>query len=261
MNDFGSVNNLVKLNLHVDPKTLDDINVFHQKSSYLLDKRFARFGQFPISQSALKQFEFSDNEISPFFHGAIKIVPQKKVNIRREYSQLFFNEKKMLFQDAATLLSESFAADENRKRPYPSGGALYPAEVIVVLMQERMINSPDTGIYHYRTSMSLLQKLRSTHINELYETILFEPVEQMGSPCMCFIYVINLQKAIVKYNYRGYRNAILEVGSMYQQADLVSQALGMKNRLSSSFSDLEVLKFLELDRNVYTPLVMQYFGY
>lgn len=261
MASIGDINNLGKLNLFADEEVLDDILAFHQKTTYLLDQRFAKYGQFPISAQTLAQLEFTDNEVSPFFHDSIKLSSHSNVNIRRNYSNLNFTDKKMPFSDLSTLLTESFLADANNKRPYPSGGGLYPADVFVLLMQDRMIDAPASGVYHYRPSLGLMQQIKKTTTDELYSTVFAESVEQIGSPCVCFVYTINLQKAVVKYNYRGYRNAILEVGSMYQQADLVAQALSIRNRLSSSFSDQRMTKFLELDRQTYLPLVMQYFGY
>ena len=174
---------------------------------------------------------------------------------------MFFSKEKMSFDLLQSLLCESFSADEQGKRPYPSGGALYPAETIAIIMGDRMTDSPQSGIYHFRPSLNTLQLLRHVSTEDLYDSIFIEDTKQLGTPCVAFVYVINLPKATVKYSYRGYRNAITEVGSMYQQADLVASSLGIKNRLSSSFSDDQLARFLELDSQVYLPITLQYFGF
>ena len=256
-----NINNMAKLSSLMNDEILDDINSFHHKSAYLLDQRFSHYGQFPMPKEALSQFEYTDNEISPFFYESVPLKAHADLNQRRSGSQLFFKDQKLPFQDFETLLCESFAANEEKKRPYPSGGALYPVEVFAVVMSERMLNTPQTGVYHFRPNLSLMQKLKSTSIAQIYDTIFIEDEKQLGKPCFALVYVVNLQKAIVKYSYRGYRNALCEVGSMYQQADLISKKLNIKNRLSSSFSDQQMVKFLELDRQTYLPIVLQYFGY
>jgi len=261
MSKGSGLNNLAQLSSLTNHEILDDIQSFHQKQNYLLDKRLAQYGRFPIVASSLESFEYTDNEISPFYYESVPLKSHQSINAKRNGSNTFFSEKKVSFQDFETLLCESFAVNEKGKRPYPSGGALYPAEVIPVVISERMINSPQTGVYHFRPTLKMLQKLRTTSLDELYDSIFIEDENSLGTPSFALIYVINLAKAIVKYSYRGYRNAICEVGSMYQQADLVAKELNIKTRLSSSFSDQQMTKFLELDRQTYIPIVLHYFGY
>lgn len=258
--DPMKISNMSRLSSLADTELLDNVHTFHQKTKFLLDNRMPNYGKFSIGLPELAALEYTDNEISPFFHQSINIASQHKVNFKRKGSHDFFSTEKLSFAHLQSLLCESFSANETGKRPYPSAGALYPVETIAIMMEERMTDAPQSGIYHFRPSLNTLQLLRHVTTKDLYDSIFIEDIQQLGTPSVAFVYVVNLQKATVKYSYRGYRNAIAEVGSMYQQADLVASALGLKNRLSGSFSDDQLTRFLELDNQVYAPIALQYFG-
>jgi hypothetical protein len=71
----------------------------------------------------------------------------------------------------------------------------------------------------------------------------------------------HLGKAIFKYRYRGYRHALMEAGSMYQQATTISQQKDLRTTVWSTFSEQQMLYELSLDHGTYLPLTMQLFGY
>lgn len=64
-----------------------------------------------------------------------------------------------------------------------------------------------------------------------------------------------------KYRYRGYRQAIMEAGSMYQHATYASQSMDLRTTLWSTFSEPELMYALDLNHGAFLPLTMQLFGY
>ena len=160
-----------------------------------------------------------------------------------------FNEKKIDFSLLKRLLVQSFSPSNSGNRPYPSAGALYPIEPFVFLFPERIDHFEDNkpGCYHFRAVSKQLQLIKPKLMPYFFDKLI--------------LYVVNLSKAIFKYRYRGYRHALMEVGSMYQQATICSQEMGLKNTVWSTFSDQEMLYALDLDHGSYLPMTMQFFGY
>ena len=94
-------------------------------------------------------------------------------------------------------------------------------------------------------------------INRLFHGL----VEEDAPPNLCILYLVHIKKSIFKYRYRGYRHALMEVGSMYQQVAMVSQSLGLGSTVWSGFNDYQVMDELGLDRRMFLPLTMQFLGY
>ena len=86
-------------------------------------------------------------------------------------------------------------------------------------------------------------------------------MNKKGLPCFSILYLASIGKAIFKYRYRGYRHALMEAGSMYQQATITGQKIELRNTVWSTFSDQELLHAVELDHSSYMPLTLQLFGY
>ena len=73
-------------------------------------------------------------------------------------------------------------------------------------------------------------------------------------------YYEKFEKALFKYRYRGYRMALMETGSMYQNAVLVADQIGLKNRVWAGYTDSYVAKTMNLDQRTVAPLIVQFFG-
>lgn len=84
--------------------------------------------------------------------------------------------------------------------------------------------------------------------------------EGIGHPYFATVYCIHLDKAIFKYKHRGYRNALMEVGSIYQLCDLYSKEFDMTNRIWAGFYDGLVARQLNIDNTSILPCVVQFFG-
>jgi len=258
MNVYGK--NLKTLSSNMDYEMIDDVLNFHNKSNILIDKKFySCIAPYALSYDQLKSLERSDYEISPFYSDNIECNSSENNSIRRNHTAVSFAHQKISFSSLTKLLNQSFS-DDNGHRPYPSAGALYPVEVLCYIFSEKLHNSPPSGIYHYRPLHRVLQPLKKIKSEQMRDAIYSLELEPVKEPSFAFLYIAVLEKMLVKYRYRGYRYALMEAGAMFQQADLVSQSLGLINKLYSGFNDHEIVKCCGIDGMNFIPLVVQSFG-
>ncbi len=253
--------NFWSVNKFVDSSVKKDVLKFHNKGNVHFDKTFqAKLNFPPIPADVLESLEGYDTEISPFHHDSIPCHTTAVSNIKRRRSANVFLSEKILFSDLQSLLTESFAANDVMRRPYPSGGALYTVETLCCILESRFNNGPASGIYHYRPSLGSLQLIQSASDEVIHKQILGFEQKGMENTNFILIYIINLSKAVVKYRYRGYRLALMEVGAMFQQAGLIANELGLNSKISSSFNDHQLAKLIGLDNFSFIPAVIQLFG-
>lgn len=252
--------NLKTLSSNICIDIVDDVVNFHNKGNILIDKQFnAQIVPHTLQYEELRYLERSDFEISPFHDRDIACLADMDPHIRRYPSAKTFSNNVIPFSLVKNILYHSFAAELGH-RPYPSGGALYPVEVICVLFSDRLTDGPDSGFYHYRPLQKVLQPLKLIDSATMQDVMYRLETPQHRAPNFAFLYVIVVGKMLIKYRYRGYRYAMMETGAMFQQSDLIAQAFGLHNKIYSGFNDHELMKFIGLDRLSFLPLVIQSFG-
>lgn len=215
-----------------------------------------------ISTALLKQVQFTETEISPFHKHDIDCKSSQPTTTKRMPSVAVFNDKKIVFEDIKRLLVDSFSPNDET-RPYPSAGGLYCIEPLIFLFQERINHFENhlSGCYHFRPISKKLQLIKTMPMSYFYDKLIHGYMQAKHLPCFGILYLVNISKALVKYRYRGYRHALMEIGSMYQQASICSQERGLRNTVWSTFGDQEMLYALDLDHGAYMPMTMQFFGY
>lgn len=242
-----------------DRSIAEDIVDFHFRGAHVMDSRFSAMLSYPpVSKDFLENIEFSDPEISPFYSNEVSLAHISPRATKRKESATDFTEALLDYNDIAQILVDSFCSFDGKKRPYPSGGALYPIIVLCALFSERLCGSPESGVYHYRPYRNTLQPVQICGSEDL-RTHLAVSGSKMN-PHACLIYLGHLPKTIIKYRYRGYRHALIEAGIMTQRVDGVVNELGLSNRVMSAFDDYGLMKFLDLDNHHYLPIIMQYLG-
>ncbi len=213
----------------------------------------------------INRVQFTECEMSPFHKHDIDCSDLPPIDFVRKPSCSKFTSKKIDFKQIQHLLINAFSLTESGTRPYPSAGGLYPVEPLVFLFDERIndFQARVSGCYHFRGISKKLQLIKKLDISDFYEKILhgFVGSEPEHWPNLCVLYVAHIGKAIFKYRYRGYRHALMEAGSMYQQANVISQQMDLRNTVWSTFSEQQMLFELGLDHGCYLPLTMQLFGY
>ncbi|MDI9817798.1 MULTISPECIES: SagB/ThcOx family dehydrogenase [unclassified Legionella] len=248
------------LDSHIDSDVHQDILKNHAKESITL-LNFGNINISNVNSKIIQQVEFSETEISPFHKNDIDCTAAVD-SVCRKPSTYTFNQQKISFPDLQALLIRSFSPGENGRRHYPSAGGLYPVEPLVFLFPERIEGfSHKPGCYHFRPLKKKLQLLKTMSGSFFFDNILHGLIDKKHHPCFSILYLANVGKAIFKYRYRGYRHALMEAGSMYQQATRISDEAGLRTTVWSSFSDQQLNHALELDHSTYLPLTLQFFGY
>ncbi len=181
----------------------------------------------------------------------------------RKSSLRQFSQKMLDFADMSTLLINSFSPNHLGHRPYPSAGALYPIEPILLIFKERVKHDQplDSGCYHFKPVHRTLELIKKMEMLPTINRLFHGLVEVDAPPNLCILYLVHIGKSIFKYRYRGYRHALMEVGSMYQQVAMVSQSLGLGSTVWSGFNDYQLMDELGLNRRIFLPATLQFLGY
>ena len=174
-----------------------------------------------------------------------------------------FSPKMLSFSDINTLLINSFSPNHLGTRPYPSAGALYPIEPVLFLFKERVLHDQliESGCYHFKAIDRTLELIKQMEMRPTMKRLFHGLVDVDAPPNLCILYLMHIGKSIFKYRYRGYRHALMEAGSMYQQVAMVSQSLGLGSTVWSGFNDYQMMHELGLNRRVFLPLTLQFLGY
>jgi SagB-type dehydrogenase family enzyme len=130
-----------------------------------------------------------------------------------------------------------------KKRPYASGGALYPVEVYPILLN---VEGLPVHITHYDPL---------THSLDVIDTI--DPEAILGvcndvggrlSSCgVIFILTAVLERTTIKYGQRGYRFALLEAGQLAQNLTLCAVSHRLGSLPWGGYLDDDVADLLKID--------------
>lgn len=246
----------------IDPKVHQDVLKTHAKEAVT----FMDYGNLSITKAPaqlIKRVEFTECEISPFHSQEFSCESHTGAPFSRLSSLGKYSKEMVDFAEVQSLLIHSFSPNDKGSRPYPSAGGLYPVEPLVFLFDERINHFPESksGCYHFRPVSKQLQLIKKISLDHFIDKLMHGYVTSESAPCFCILYLAHVGKSIFKYRYRGYRHALMEAGSMYQQATNVSQHMGLRTTLWSTFSEHQILYEIGLDYNTYLPLTMQFFGY
>jgi SagB-type dehydrogenase family enzyme len=128
-------------------------------------------------------------------------------------------------------------------RAAPSAGGLYPAEVYLAV---RKVAGLKPGIYHYNVPNHELEVLTTADpIEELYEACLQQEPARQSSVIILMSAVFQRTKR--KYNERGYRYALLDIGHLGENIYLACTAQGMAIVTTSGFYDDQINDLLNID--------------
>jgi SagB-type dehydrogenase family enzyme len=138
-------------------------------------------------------------------------------------------------------------------RVTPSGGALYPIELYVAVLN---VDDVPPGIYRYEPlSHQLLVCAVAEEMDQLLSTFCIRGDQvALGRAGVILLLVARPWRSMRKYGPRGMRHVFLEAGYMAQNVHLTCVSLGLGSLDCSSFYDDEVHEVLRLD-GVYEALV------
>ena len=176
---------------------------------------------------------------------AFKLKEPSKLNISLDealinrLSTRNYSKKPINFQDLSNILY--YSAGENKKRTskeinyrfYPSGGARYPLEIYPIIRKKSEI---DEGIYHYYVRNNLLEKFPNKGLSDKFLKEAFAQPTLLEASVLLVVSAIFLRTQI-KYNERGYRLVLMELGNLCQNIYLTCSALNIGCCEINGFND------------------------
>lgn len=180
--------------------------------------------------------------------------------LRSASSNAFIKKEPLNRPRFESVIINSFSAravNDKMTYPYPSGGGLYTGQVIIFVQN---VDGYAPGAYHYLPVSNQFEKLDNLCLS-LVNAALFMLAEKNFMEYDFFIlYGSLMDKHICKYGYRGYRLAILEIGSMYRNLECEAQKAGLGYRVWGGFQDEALAVSLGIDPRVVVPVICQLIG-
>jgi len=252
----------------VDPKIYDDTLAFHAKGNFCLH---------PSTRNLTKLHSIPSNELTLMSGNELhynllndKIIDHHNIPLlnhdsplKRERSCELFSDEGIEFNKLKSLLSPLATSNSNSyHRGYPSGGALYPIDVFLCRINPKNEYWPEASdILHLLPESLAFEAIEQANPPSYLREAILPPGHTIGTPYCAIIYVAYLPKTLFKYRSRGYRLALMEVGSMYMLIDLHCKHLGLKNRVWSGYTDHMVSNALSVNPALALPFCVQFIGY
>jgi len=246
---------------HTDERIKDDLVDFIVKTHNrhnLSNTPFTVLNTF-IKDSQSAALERTEHEFSPVKKPIL--TPDDSAEIRRLPSAKSFKRSGTLSHTAfETLIMKSFRGRIHEHLityPYPSGGGLYTGQVIIYI---KNVEGYEEGSYHYLPVSNQFEKLHGLSCSLVNAALFMRNETHLEEYDFFILYGSLLDKHICKYGYRGYRLAVLEIGSMYRNAELESHNLNLKSIVWGGFRDEALTVALGIDPRVVVPVICQIVG-
>ncbi|MDT0700356.1 nitroreductase family protein [Staphylococcus chromogenes] len=188
-----------------------------------------------------------------------------KSKVENRGSKRNFTHKSITKDELSTILSNAFGANTtNFKRPYPSAGALYTITPIIVVLSDDKFLEMGCYVYNsYKNSLLQIKKYNLNEIEELKRNIYILPNNEFVSNYF-IAYAIDLKKSLAKYNKRGYRYSLIEVGLMcqsFRNALLKAKSTDEIGELVwAGFDDNALTTLIGLNTSDFPIAIIQWFG-
>jgi len=171
--------------------------------------------------------------------------PLEKAIALRRSTRAFLRKPITLMQVSRLLWAAQGITDRKSGfRSVPSGGALYPLEVYVVVRQNG-VEALAAGIYHYEPSRHGMKKIRDgDRMGELQEAAFDQ--ESIGMSAICIVISAIFSRSTPKYGQRGIQYVNQESGAAAENVYLQATALGLGTVIMGAFTDSAVAKAVGL---------------
>ncbi len=150
-------------------------------------------------------------------------------------------------QEISTLLGAALRAHADGRRPYPSGGKLFPIETY--LIGDCLENEP-RGVYHYNPNKHVLEFLWKSSFSMGH--VFRKP--QAPLPSVAIVLTSVWGRGSAKYGDLNYYHSLIEAGHVAENLLLTSTALNFAARPHSGFDDTTVSEILDLDERAEQPV-------
>lgn len=175
--------------------------------------------------------------------------PLDKILNERRSSRDFSENDVITFSEFSNVLINAYGVQSKDsflsvfKRRVPNSGNLGSPEIYVVV---RHVLGLDPGIYHFDSVAHEVVKLHAGDFTQwLKSNVLFQR-EHADASAIIFI-TSNIKRLKLKYGERGYRLALMDVGHVSQNLNLICCALSLKVCATAGFIDREIDSALSID--------------
>jgi len=170
----------------------------------------------------------------------INVSLDEAINNRRSVES--FNGGSVSLEQLSTVLQKSYGLverPEGPRRPIPSGGALYPLDLFIVINK---VDSLEKGIYHFDPYRKGLVKLGEYSEVDFTKIMLQEDAVHDFS--FAVVVSASFWRSRFKYGHRSYRFVFIEAGHVMQNMILLSTALNINSRPYGGFVDDELMNMI-----------------
>lgn len=126
-------------------------------------------------------------------------------------------------------------------RAWPSGGALYPIELYVAIL-----DGPEAGLWHHDPGEGCLERIEEGPLRERVAPHILTFSREMDAPLL-FLLTGVPERTMRKYGERGYRFLWIEAGHLAQNLLLAATALGLATCPLGGFHEDELVRLLGID--------------
>lgn len=256
------------LQASVDQETKGRVREFHAGTAFVYAKRL--FDRLRPSRNFLGQDIVlrAPLEISDDYDRCISIpLPDGKATGRRGSLRKFTTDA-LPFQAVTHVITNAiFQSRSPNGRAYASAGDLYPVECLLVTLPGRVEGAPKSHIHQISHHTRSLVPYRAPDIEAVLSAALNDELRAeigdvyfSGQPNFLIIYILDLDKCLARYQERGYRFALMEVGAVYQRFAEAAAAQNIGNLLWSTYGDDKLSRALKLRPHVALPALVQMFA-
>ena len=131
-------------------------------------------------------------------------------------------------------------------RTYPSGGALYPVEIYLLIVG---VDDLAPGVYYYKPEEHVLRVLKEDPDIEQAIGETFTALDQLDprDAAVTLVFTSVFWRAMAKYGPRGYRYILQESGHMAQNVHLVAEAMDLAATPNGGMMEHHLDPYLDLD--------------
>jgi SagB-type dehydrogenase family enzyme len=250
------------INDNIDQRIYQDTIHFHTKGTNRIFDDIVPFNTITtlLTTEQIRLLQSSEHS----FSGDCIEVKTRKPNdyVRRQASVTeFSSHRPSLPKDIFfTIIKQSFGLNDDKKNKimnYPSGGAFYSGQVVIYVKNVADLLS---GAYHYLPFSNKLERLNTLSDESVNKALFIKQASEFMHYDFFIYYGSLLSKHICKYGYRGYRLAIMEIGSMYRNLEISTSLFNLQSRVWGGFNDEALSVALGIDPRVILPMICQLVG-
>ncbi len=219
-----------------------EINIQNQYPKEWLDihyKFYPRFSSIPLNKRLDKKNLLYKSILSR--RSFREFDKEYKIN-KEQISELFYITNKIKNKNGTSL---------NSRRAYPSAGARFPIEQYLVVFNSSDFNE---GVYHYNVYDHSLEILREEDTKDFFKEICNS--DWVSNASSLIILTSIPLRTCIKYNQRGLRYVLFEIGHIAQNIMLIADNLGLHTCAIGGFDDKKLARFLKCDKVEEYPLYL-----